>query len=85
LYRFDVISAFVIAENGGKTISIARERIRPEVKSPFDFLTLIWYRLVSEFFGYLLHVKNYSTFSICMQNAFEIFGEGIFPGGKIFR
>jgi hypothetical protein len=35
LYRFDVISAFVIAENGRKTISAGRGRVKPEVKSPF--------------------------------------------------
>jgi hypothetical protein len=66
LYRFDVISAFVIAENGRKTISAARGRARPEVKSPFDSLTPIWYRSVLEFFDYLLPVESYSTFSICM-------------------
>jgi hypothetical protein len=66
LYRFDVISAFVIAENGRKTISAARGRARPEVKSPFDCLTPIWYRSVLEFFDYLLPVQSYSTFSICM-------------------
>jgi hypothetical protein len=36
LYPFDVISAFLIAENDRKTISAARGRVRPEVKSPFD-------------------------------------------------
>jgi hypothetical protein len=66
LYRFDVISAFVIAENGRKTISAARGRARPEVKSPFDCLTPIWYRSVLEFFDHLLPVQSYSTFSICM-------------------
>jgi hypothetical protein len=66
LYRFDVISAFVIAENGGKRISAARGHARPEVKSPFDCLTPIWYRSVLEFFDCLLPVQSYSTFSICM-------------------
>jgi hypothetical protein len=69
LYRFDVISAFVVAENDRKTISAARERARPEVKSPFDCLTPIWYTSVLEFFDYLLPVESYSTFSICMSNA----------------
>jgi hypothetical protein len=64
LHRFDVISAFVVAENGRKTISAARGRARPEVKSPFDSLTPIWYRSVLEFFDYLLPVQSYSTFSI---------------------
>jgi hypothetical protein len=66
LYRFDVISSFVIAGNGRKTISAARGRSKPEVKSPFDSLTPIWYRSVLEFFDYLLPVQCYSTFSICM-------------------
>jgi hypothetical protein len=39
MYHFDVIRVFVIAENGRKTISAARGRVRPEVKSPFDSLT----------------------------------------------
>jgi hypothetical protein len=42
LHRFDVISTFIIAENGGKTISAARRRVIPEVKSPFDSSTPIW-------------------------------------------
>jgi hypothetical protein len=66
LYRFDVIGAFVIAENDRKTISAARGRARPEVKSPFDCLTPVCYRSVLEFFDYLLPVQSYSTFSICM-------------------
>jgi hypothetical protein len=66
LYRFDVISAFVIAENSRNTISAARGRVRPEVKSPFDSLTRIRYTSALEFFDYLLPVKSYSTFSICM-------------------
>jgi hypothetical protein len=47
LNRFDVISAFLNAANGEKTISAARtrRRVRPEVKSPVDSLTLIWYRV----------------------------------------
>jgi hypothetical protein len=42
LYRFDIISTFVIAENSSKTISAARGRARPEVKSPYfvDIVTL---------------------------------------------
>jgi hypothetical protein len=84
LYRFDVISAFVIAENARKTISAARRRARPEVKSPFDCLTSIWYRPVLEFFDYLLPVESYSTFRFARKLPFENFGEGIFPGEKIF-
>jgi hypothetical protein len=66
LYLFDVISAFLIVGNGGETILAARERVRPEVKSPSASLTPILYRSVLEFFGYLLPVKSYATFSICM-------------------
>jgi hypothetical protein len=43
LNRFDVISACLIAENDGKTISAARGRVRPEVKSLFDSFNPIWY------------------------------------------
>jgi hypothetical protein len=41
-------------------------RVTPEVKSPFDSLIPIWLRSVVKFFGYLLPIKSYSTFSICM-------------------
>jgi hypothetical protein len=61
-----LLAFFLIAKNGGKTISAAKGRVRPELKSPFALLTPIWYRSVLEFFGYLLPVKSYSTFSICM-------------------
>jgi hypothetical protein len=84
LYRFDVISAFLIAENGGKTISAARGRVRPEVKSPFDSLTPIWYRSALEFFGYLLPSKVIRLFRFACKMPFEIFGEGIFPVKKFF-
>jgi hypothetical protein len=60
LYRFDVISAFVIAENGRKTISAARGRARSEVKSPFDCLTPIWYRSVLEFVSSMRPPKSTS-------------------------
>jgi hypothetical protein len=84
LYRFDVISAFVIAESGRKTISAARGLARPEVKSPFDCLTPIGYRSVLEFFDYLLPVLSYSTFRFACKMLFENFGEGIFPRENFF-
>jgi hypothetical protein len=56
LYRLDIISAFLIAENGGKAISTVRGHVRPEVKSPFDSLTPFWYRSVLEFSSYLSKV-----------------------------
>jgi hypothetical protein len=37
-------------------------RARPEVKSPFDSLTPIWFRSALEFFNYLLPVQSYLTF-----------------------
>jgi hypothetical protein len=43
LHHFDVINAFLLAENGTKTISAARGRVKPELKSPFDSLTSIRY------------------------------------------
>jgi hypothetical protein len=66
LNRFDVIRAFVNAENGRKTISAARGHARPEVKSPFDSLTPTWYRSVLEFFDYLLPVQSYSKYSMAI-------------------
>jgi hypothetical protein len=66
LYRSDVVSTFLIAECGGNTNSAASGRVRPEVKSPFDSFTPIRYESAVEFFGYLLTVKSYSTFSLCM-------------------
>jgi hypothetical protein len=66
LYRFDVVSTFVIAENGRMTISAARGRVRLEVKSPFDSLTPISYTSALKFSDYLLLVKSCSTFLICM-------------------
>jgi hypothetical protein len=84
LYRFDVISTYVIAENGRKTISAARGRVRPEVKSPFDCLTPILYRSVLEFFDYLLPVQSYATFRLACKMPFENFGKGIFPHENFF-
>jgi hypothetical protein len=84
LYRFDVINAFVIAENDRKTISAARRRARPEVKSPFDCLTPIWYRSVLEFFDYFYLSKVIRLFRFACKMPFENFGEGIFPREKIF-
>jgi hypothetical protein len=66
LYRFDVISAFVTAESGRKTISATRERVRPEVKSPFDSLIPDLAYVGFEIFRLFLPVKSYSTFLICM-------------------
>jgi hypothetical protein len=81
LYRFDITSAFVIAENGRKTISAARGRVRPEVKSPFDSLIPIWCT-VGRFWNfstifYLSKVIRHCRFACKML--FENFGEGIFP------
>jgi hypothetical protein len=84
VYRFDVVSAFLIAEKGGKTISVARGRVRPKVKSPFDSLILTWYRSALEFFGYLLPFKSYSDFfDIHVKCPFTFFGKG-FPREKKF-
>jgi hypothetical protein len=85
LYRFDVISDFVIAENGRKTILVARGHVRPEVKSPFDALTPIWDTSALEFFDYLQPVQSYSTFRFACKMHFENFGEEIFPREKFFH
>jgi hypothetical protein len=84
LYRFDVISAFVIAENGRKTISAAKGRARPEVKSPFDSLTPIWYRSVLEFLIIFYLSKVIRLFRFACKMPFENFGEGIFLREKFF-
>jgi hypothetical protein len=72
-YRFDILSAFLIAEKDGKMISAAKRHVRPEVTSPFDSLTPIWYRSVLEFFVHLSPFSSYSTFWIGMQNALRKF------------
>jgi hypothetical protein len=66
VYRSLVIGVFGEVSNGRLTISAARGRVRPEVKSTFDSLTPIWYRSVVDFFGYISPFKSYLTFSICM-------------------
>jgi hypothetical protein len=60
-FPFPTIISQIFCVNEGPVL-----RVRPEENSPFDSLTAIWYRSVLEFFGYLLPVKSYSTFSICM-------------------
>jgi hypothetical protein len=65
-YHLGVIRAFLVAENDGKTFSAANGRVRPEVKSPFDFLIPIWYKSALKIFGNLLLFKSYSSFATCM-------------------
>ena len=84
-YRFDVIRAFLIAEKGGKTISAAMGRVRPEVKSPFSSLTPIWYRSVLEFFDYLSPVDSCSTFRLTCKMPFESFGKEYSPVKKVLH
>jgi hypothetical protein len=84
LYRFDVISAFVIAENGRKTISAARGRVRPEVKSPFDSLTPICIGRFWNFSIIFYLSKVIRLFRFACKMPFENFGEGIFPREKNF-
>jgi hypothetical protein len=71
--------AFVIAENGVKTISVARGRVIPEVKSPFDCLTPISFKSALEFLVYLLPSKVILLFRFVCKMPFEILGEEIFP------
>jgi hypothetical protein len=87
-----LLATFVIAENGRKTISAARGCAKPEVMSPFDSLTSIWYR--SEFFNYLFVQRYFSIIfylskvirllRFACKMPFENFGEVIFPREKIF-
>jgi hypothetical protein len=69
LYCFDVISAFVIAENGVKTISAAMAACQTGNEVTVLFLDPDLIQVGFGFFGYLLPVKNCSTFLICMSSA----------------
>jgi hypothetical protein len=84
-YRFDVISAFPIADNGRKTISASRGRVGPEVIIlPFDSLTPIRYGSALEFF--LCHPsKVIRLFLFASKMPFENFVEGIFPRKIVHR
>jgi hypothetical protein len=44
LTPFQRYKRFFSVENGAKTVLAARGRIRPELTSPVDSLTLIWFR-----------------------------------------
>jgi hypothetical protein len=67
-----------------KTISAARGRVRPEVTSPFDSLTPIWYRSALDFFVYLPPIKSYSTFRFACKMPFENFEGRDIPLKKFF-
>jgi hypothetical protein len=84
LYRFDVISAFVIAENGRKTILAARGLARPEVQSPFDCLTRFGIGRFWNFSIIFYLSKIIGLFRFACKMPFENFGEGIFPREKFF-
>jgi hypothetical protein len=84
LYRFDVIGAFVIAENDRKTISAARGRARPEVKSPFDCLTRLGIGRFWNFSIIFYLSKVIRLFRFACKMPFENFGEGIFRREKFF-
>jgi hypothetical protein len=74
------MSAFLIAENGGKTITAARRCVRPEVTSPFDSLTPFGIDRLWNFSSCLSPLKSYLVFSICMQNSLRKFwGRGNAP------
>jgi hypothetical protein len=76
---FPRYSPFVIAKHDEKIISAAKERVRSEKTSPFNFFTSIWYRSVLECFIYLSPFKSNSAFLMYMRNPFETFQEGILP------
>jgi hypothetical protein len=80
LYRFEVISDFVIAENGGKTISVAKGRARPKVTSSIGSLTPIWYRSVVEFCVLsLTDQKFFDFFDLHAKCPLKNSGEGYSP------
>jgi hypothetical protein len=85
LYRFDVISAFVIAEDGRKTISAARGRARPEVKTPFDSLTPICDRSVFGIFrSSFTCPKLFDFFDLHVKCPLKILGKGYSPCNIFF-
>jgi hypothetical protein len=81
LYGFDVVSGFLIAENGGKTIQTAREHVTLEKTSPFDSLTPIRSGSAVKFFVYLSLFKSYRTrlFRFTCKIPSENFWEEIAP------
>jgi hypothetical protein len=85
LYHSDVIGVFLVAENGGKPISAVRGRVRPQMKSPFNSLTPIWYRSVLEFSALFHLSKVIRLFRFACKMPFEIFYEGISSIKKIHR
>jgi hypothetical protein len=85
LYRFDVIGgAFVIAENGRKTISAGMGRARPQVKSPFDSLTRFGLGRLRNFSAIFYLSKVIRLFRFACKMLFENFWEGIFLREIIF-
>jgi hypothetical protein len=84
LYRFDVISAFLDAKNGGKTISAARGHVRPEVKSPFDSLTQFGIGRLWNFSAIFYLSNVIQLFRFACKIPFEIFGKGHYPMKKFF-
>jgi hypothetical protein len=80
LHPFDVISVFIVAENGGKTISAARGRVRPKMTSPFDFLTQIWYRSALDFIRLSFIVqKIFDVVYLLAKCTLKVLGKKYFP------
>jgi hypothetical protein len=59
LIPFRGISGFSLAETGEMSLSDARGRAAPEVTSPFDSLTPLWFRLAIENFPLSLTFKKF--------------------------
>jgi hypothetical protein len=83
-YRFDVIIAFPLAEDGGMTISAAKGFARPEMTSPFDSMMAgCWNfssishrsKLIRLFKFLIFHVKRPEKIwrkGYCLENFFPL-------------
>jgi hypothetical protein len=84
LYRFDVIIAFLIAENGGKTSATARVYTSAEMALSFDSFSPFWCRLAAEYFVYLSPFEIFTTCLLACTTFFENYAQEKFPLEKFF-
>jgi hypothetical protein len=74
-----LLALFFLQKNGGKTISAARGRTRPDVTSPIDSLTPISYRWASYFGSVSRRSKVIRLFRFACTMPSEKSGKGCFP------
>jgi hypothetical protein len=80
-----LFALFVIAENDRKTISVARGRARPEVKSPFDYFIrfgMVGFGIFRLSFTY---PKLFDFFDLHVKCPLKIFGKGYSPVKNFFH